>query len=204
MNNLGNTSQTHLRLGQNAHHQRSDLISSHISALYAILYTEEPTNSVIQQKFLFSIQHHLLNDIGDSLEWELYSEVWCEALPKAEVNKIPVPRRALCRTFQVIPGLGAQRLIGPKMVRFACKNLWVYCARQFYCVANPWSEEGRRSITWNREISRSCRGNILKAPHRNPLVKTTRRDNNPRQKNNCVQFSLCSFLTEWRSSSKSD
>ena len=74
MNNPGNASQTHLRLGQNTHHHWPDLILSHISAFYAILYTEEPTNSVIQQKLSDSIQRHLLNDIGDSLEWELDSE----------------------------------------------------------------------------------------------------------------------------------
>ena len=54
--------------GQNAHHQRADLILSHILALYAILYTEETTDSVIQQKLLDSIQCHLLNDIRDPLE----------------------------------------------------------------------------------------------------------------------------------------
>ena len=65
MNNPENASQTQLRLGESAHHQRPDLILSHISALYVILYTEESIISAIQQKLLDSL---LLNDIGDSPE----------------------------------------------------------------------------------------------------------------------------------------
>ena len=72
--------------------------------------------------------------------------------------------------YQVIPVLDAQRLMGPKVVSaFSAKNFWVYCARQFYCVAKTpdhkkhhWSENQNRKI--GEELWRKIFKNFIQKP----------------------------------------
>ena len=71
----------------------------------------------------------------------------------------------------MIPGLGAQRLMGPKVVRFAGEKSLSLLRSVILLRSKPLI--GRSMKSSDSELGHGAVEEIfLKAPHRNPLVKT--------------------------------
>ena len=99
----------------------------------------------------------------------------------------------------MIPGLGAQRLMGLEVVRFPGEKSLSLLRPVILLYCKP--KRNKHHLT---EIVRlrtgpwSCGGNIIKVPHRNPLVKIYVARQEPKTKKSCSKSNLhVKIATKW-------